>query len=131
MICVSIIQQFADLFGTFPKKFQYYLSPFQNFWLNGKCPTSLVFQLSLSNHLIEIFNRIFNFRRGKGSKKSHISVSNVEQSHATSLFIITGSSFTGKASKLYKYFVFQAIEKLFIHLTNLCFAEFCKFLGDF
>ena len=28
-------------------------------------------------------------------------------------------------------FAFQAIEKLFIHLTNLCFAEFCKFLGDF
>jgi len=28
-------------------------------------------------------------------------------------------------------FAFQAIEKLFIHLTNLCFVEFCKFLGDF
>ena len=28
-------------------------------------------------------------------------------------------------------FAFQGIEKLFIHLTNLCFAEFCKFLGDF
>ena len=29
-----------------------------------------------------VCNRIFNFRRGKGSKKSHISVSDVEQSHA-------------------------------------------------
>ena len=28
-------------------------------------------------------------------------------------------------------FAFQAIEKLFIHPTNLCFAKFCKFLGDF
>ena len=28
-------------------------------------------------------------------------------------------------------FAFQAIEKLFIHLTNLCLAEFWKFLGDF
>jgi len=27
--------------------------------------------------------------------------------------------------------VFQAIEKLFIYLTNLCFADVCKFLGDF
>ena len=28
-------------------------------------------------------------------------------------------------------FAFQAIEKLFIHLTNLCVAEFWNFLGDF
>ena len=77
-----------------------------------------------------VCNRIFNFRRGKGSKKSHISVSNVEQSHATSLFLITGSSFTRKASKLYKYFAFQAIEKLFIHLTNLhVLRSFVNFWG--
>ena len=28
-------------------------------------------------------------------------------------------------------FAFQAIEKLLAHPTNLCFAELCKFLGDF
>ena len=31
----------------------------------------------------------------------------------------------------YISFVFQAIEKLFTHPMNLCFAVFCNFLGDF
>ena len=28
-------------------------------------------------------------------------------------------------------FAFQAIQKLYAHYTNLCFAIFCKFLDDF
>ena len=28
-------------------------------------------------------------------------------------------------------FAFQAIQKLSVHLTNLCFAVICKFLVDF
>lgn len=71
-----------------------------------------------------VCNRIFNFRRGKGSKKSHISVSNVEQSRATSLFPITGSSSTRRASKLYKYFGLKGLShslSLFSCFTSITF----------
>lgn len=125
MICVAIIQQFADLFGTFPRKIQYYLSPFQNFLTEWKVSNEFGFPTFFVDLTIcLVCNRIFNFRRGKGSKKSHISVSYVEQSHATSLFPITGSSSTRRASKLYKYFGLKGLShslSLFSCFTSITF----------